>query len=100
MLKYNQILEYYVVKKWIRVIPDDLEWFSTEWEKQNTKMCILYKLIFCKTMANKRLYVHIYVHMCVCVWFPDSKESTCNAGDLSLIPGLGRSSEEGNGYPL
>ena len=29
-----------------------------------------------------------------------SKESTCNAGDLGLIPGLGRSPEEGNGYPL
>ena len=27
------------------------------------------------------------------------KESSCNAGDLSLIPGLGRSGE-GKGYPL
>ena len=28
------------------------------------------------------------------------KESACNAGDLSSIPGLGRSSGEGKGYPL
>ena len=28
------------------------------------------------------------------------KEPTCNAGDLSSIPGLGRSPGEGNGYPL
>ena len=28
------------------------------------------------------------------------KESTCNAGDLGSIPGLGRSPEEGKGYPL
>ena len=28
------------------------------------------------------------------------KESSCNAGDLGLIPGLGRSPGEGNGYPL
>ena len=28
------------------------------------------------------------------------KESTCNAGDLGSIPGLGRSPGEGNGYPL
>ena len=28
------------------------------------------------------------------------KESTCNVGDLGLIPGLGRSSGEGKGYPL
>ena len=35
--------------------------------------------------------------------FPDSsvgKESTCNAGDPGLIPGLGRSAGEGIGYPL
>ena len=30
----------------------------------------------------------------------DGKESTCNVGDLSLIPGVGRSPEEGNRYPL
>ena len=29
-----------------------------------------------------------------------SKESTCNAGDLSSIPGLRRSPGEGNSYPL
>ena len=28
------------------------------------------------------------------------KESTCNAGDLGLISGLGRSHGEGKGYPL
>ena len=30
----------------------------------------------------------------------DRKESACNAGDLALIPGLGRSPGEGNGNPL
>ena len=30
----------------------------------------------------------------------ESKECACNAGDLGLTPGWGRSSEEGNGYPL
>ena len=35
--------------------------------------------------------------------FPHSsvgKESTCNAGNPSSIPGLGRSAGEGIGYPL
>ena len=35
--------------------------------------------------------------------FPDSsigKESVCSAGDPSLIPGLGRSTGDGTGYPL
>ena len=38
-----------------------------------------------------------------CQGFPHSsvgKESTCNAEDTSSIPGLGRSSGEGIGYPL
>ena len=30
----------------------------------------------------------------------DGKESTCNAGDLGSIPGLGRSPREGNSYTL
>ena len=28
------------------------------------------------------------------------KESTCNAGDLGLIPGVGRHPGEGKSYPL
>ena len=35
--------------------------------------------------------------------FPGSsagKESTCNTGDPGLVPGLGRSPEEGVGYPF
>ena len=35
--------------------------------------------------------------------FPGSsngKESACNAGDLGLIPGLGRSPGDGHGNPL
>ena len=49
----------------------------------------------------------LFEWICVSVWdcpgFPGSsagKESTCNAGDPDLIPGLGRSSGEGIGYPL
>ena len=37
------------------------------------------------------------------IGFPNSsvgKGSACNAGDPSLIPGLGRSAGEGIGYPL
>ena len=30
----------------------------------------------------------------------DSKESVCNARDLSLVPGSGRSPGKGNGNPL
>ena len=30
----------------------------------------------------------------------DDKESACNVRDLGSIPGLGRSSGEGKGYPL
>ena len=40
---------------------------------------------------------------CIKPGFPggsDGKEPACNAGDPGLIPGLGRSPGEGNGYPL
>ena len=33
-------------------------------------------------------------------WWLSGKESACSAGDLGLIPGLGRSPGEGNGNPL
>ena len=51
-------------------------------------------------------------HLCVCFFFfwlchtthfpggSEGKASACNAGDLGLIPGSGRSSGEGNGNPL
>ena len=34
------------------------------------------------------------------LWWLRGKESTCNAGDTGVIPGLGRSPGEGNGNPL
>jgi len=33
-------------------------------------------------------------------WWLNGKESPCSVGDLDLIPGSGRSPEEGNGNPL
>ena len=51
-------------------------------------------------MLTEILNTYIYVLN----WgFPHSsvgKESVCHAGDQGLIPGLGRSSREGNGNPL
>ena len=44
-----------------------------------------------------------YSFLCYMVGFPYSsvgKESVCNAGNLGSIPGLGRSSGEGNSNPL
>ena len=44
-----------------------------------------------------------YIYVCVYIPFPGGSEvkaSACNAGDLGLIPGSGRSPGEGNGHPL
>ena len=42
-----------------------------------------------------------FLYMCSLLpWWLRGKESTCNAGDLSSIPGLGRSHGGGNGNPL
>ena len=45
----------------------------------------------------------MYLTKIIEVGFPGGSEvkaSACNAGDLGLIPGLGRSLGEGNGNPL
>ena len=46
----------------------------------------------------------VLIHLCTSfLGFPggsDGKESACNAGDLSLIPGSERSPGGGNDYPL
>ena len=45
----------------------------------------------------------LWNQVCLQMGFPcgsAGKESACNAGDSSSIPGLGRSPGEGNGYPL
>ena len=50
------------------------------------------------------VYIYMYIQFQNYTHFDKigsaSKESTCNVGDLGLMPGLGRSPGEGNGYPL
>ena len=50
--------------------------------------------------CNIRKEKHIWdVHVGL-PWWLSGQESACNAGDSSLIPGLGKSPGEGNGNPL
>ena len=54
-------------------------------------------------LTRGRLLTVVFCHPNCQRSFPDSsvgKESTCNAGDPSLIPGLGRSTGERIGYQL
>ena len=49
------------------------------------------------------IHTHTYIYSTRFGGLPDdsdSKESTCNAGDLVSIPGLGKSPGDGNGNPL
>ena len=53
--------------------------------------------------SEKPELVYWIKDMQVMICFPGGsagKETTCNAGDLGSIPGLGRSPGEGKGYPL
>ena len=87
-----------------------LQWiFPTQESNWGLQHCrqILYQLSYqgSKTKGKDGLnisksYIEISVYA---LGFPNSsvgKESACNAGDPSLIPGLGRSTGEGIGYPL
>ena len=51
-------------------------------------------------LQNKERLMDIENKLMVTKGGSDGKESACNARDLSLIPGLGRSPEKGNGHPL
>ena len=68
--------------------------------------CWLVNKYYSQKSSNivKQLYANIlYSNTHTHTRFPsgsDSKESTCSAGDLSSIPGLGRSPQEENGNPL
>ena len=58
-----------------------------------------------KIFKKKIQYIYFHGHflLLLSMGFPDSsvgKESSCNAGDSGLVPGLGRSTGEGIGYPL
>ena len=45
-------------------------------------------------------WLHHFMYQVIMVDSSVGKESTCNAGDPSSIPGSGRSAGEGIGYPL
>ena len=58
--------------------------------------------IWCNTQGAA-VQVFFRTSLCTYVGFPDSsfsKESACNSGDPGSIPGWGRSTGEGIGYPL
>ena len=95
--------------------------FSGGWKIKNVIFYDMGKLseIPILVFINKILLEHCHTHLGIVFnwlyisaecWviaslygFPHSsvsKESACNAGDPGLIPGLGRSSGEGNGNPL
>ena len=49
--------------------------------------------------TNVCLLIHVWIYMHGLPKWLSNKESTCQAGDTSLIPGLGGSPGEGNGNP-
>ena len=61
-----------------------------------------FNMMHCSNLLDKYTEVELLGHKVV-LGFPGSsagKETACNAGDSSLIPGLGSSPGEGIGYPL
>ena len=73
---------------------------SWPWSWEETQVCL--PTICINTCMTCMCYSWISYCYKAFMGFPDgsdSKESACNARDLGLIPGLGRSPGEGNGYP-
>ena len=75
---------------------EKIEWKNTTWQNK-----LLNKGSYSFT-NDDNLRCHLKTNLFL-MGFPggsDGKESACNEGDLSLIPGSGGSPWEGNGYPL
>ena len=53
-----------------------------------------------QTTTKESKFKYVIMQIYVANSGADSKESTCNVGDLGLIPELGRSPGERNRYPL
>ena len=74
-----------------------------DWEWLFTSLHICIDILIIVTVHHYQFLLQIWPLVRLFQGFPgDSagKESTCNAGDLGLIPGLGRALGEGNSYPL
>ena len=52
------------------------------------------------THINISIKIYLFDMFFVIIQGSNGKESVCNVEDQGLIPGLGRSSGEGNGYSL
>ena len=70
-----------------------------------TKSILLeHRALYWELRAGENITISIYICMWIYIYgFPGNsagKETTCNSGDPSLIPGLGASPGEGIGYPL
>ena len=55
--------------------------------------------ISCLLLIRMMITREVMLSFGLSLWL-SGKESACNEGDPSLIPGLGRSAGEGIGYPL
>ena len=60
-------------------------------------------LLFGHLQCSLHTHIILWTYVCIYLGFtndPAGKESDCNAGDLGLLPGLGRSPGVGSGNPL
>ena len=85
----------------------ELEWNSGF----SQRLCVAFYITWgtvkewnCCRGLLKKLYLHLQIFLSFLLFSgftcgSAGKESACNAGDLGSIPGLGRSPEEGKGYP-
>ena len=76
-----------------------LNWSNSKWIAYTY---VLYIYIYIYTYPHTHIYIHMYIHTYT-MGFPgglNSTKSTCSAGDIGLIPGLGRSPGGGHSNQL
>ena len=80
----------FIGKVYICILPWSI--FITSFKKIETQ-CIYNIVLVSVVQHSDSVFLHI-------IFYSDGKESSCNAGDLDLIPGLRRFPREGDGNPL
>ena len=90
---------YFLILDWNIYFIGLLWWLNNIHKAPN----IVHKSLSKKCQKEELLICTFCIFSSIFLGFPcgsAGKESSCNAGDLGSIPGLGRSPREGKGYPL
>ena len=92
-----------IINLWLNLVSISMWAFAIDFDDKNTNFVCQLIQVLLKIYFIIRSIIKNYIYYDYYWRFPggsDGKESSCNMGDLSSVPGLGRSPGKGNSSPL